>query len=328
MARITISVEDPNFVATPSAGEITIFADSTDGNKPKYKTSDGVTHDFLGEAILKIEKLFSDFSGTSFDSEIVLTQIPIKSMLNALVLKMDTEFLTSGFSNVKLQVFLRDINGDATMRDIFIEPAPVPVEGIFLTQTEFSSIDSPNVGTQIGSINLPTDVVLNHNNPVDVIARLKVDSEVQISTEQQLTASYEITDITTIADISDSLSGKHFLISDDSTDYYVWYNTGSSVDPAVVGPTGIQVDIDIDDTADVIAFKTAIVIRNTVGVTVYQFGDKIRCVDNSKNNITDASDITTGFTVDILTQGGGSVKVINDLIQGSFTAYIQFTKLL
>lgn len=327
MAKLTIGIEDPSFVATPAAGSITVFADSTDNNIPKYKTSDGVIHEFSGDSILKIEKTFSDFVSAGFDSEVVLAQIPAKSLLNTVMVKMDTEFLTSGFSNVKLQIFLRDVNGDATMRDIYVQ-APVPTEGIYITDIEFSSMDSPNVGAQIGAINTPTNVVLNHDNPIDIIARLRVDSE-NFGLEAPMPNSYEVTDIVTLPDVADNLSGKHFLISEVGTDYYVWYDTGASVDPAVVGATPVQVSIDINDPADVVAFKTALAIRNSgANIVVYQFGDKIRCVEVSKTNITDTLDVTTGFTINTLTQGGGAVKVINDLIQGAFSVYLQFTKLL
>ena len=42
MARISLSVDKPSNVDIPPVGQITIFADSTDKNIPKYKKSDGI----------------------------------------------------------------------------------------------------------------------------------------------------------------------------------------------------------------------------------------------------------------------------------------------
>lgn len=50
MAKIRISSHVPGDVPPPPPGQITIFADSTDNNVPKYKTSDGILHPFGGES--------------------------------------------------------------------------------------------------------------------------------------------------------------------------------------------------------------------------------------------------------------------------------------
>lgn len=56
------------------------------------------------------------------------------------------------------------------------------------------------------------------------------------------------------------ISGDYFSISDLTTDYYVWYNTGSSTDPAPSGKTSLVpagVSVLAGDTAIQIATKTA-----------------------------------------------------------------------
>lgn len=323
MAKLTISIESPSMIPTPDSGKITVFADSTDSNKPKYKTDDGQVHEFGlddNDLILSATKSNSDFSGTGFESEVTLLQIPAHSIVNFLMIEMDSEFMSAGFSNVKLQLLARDTNGDFNMRSNTPASA-TDVEGILLAEADLSSIESSNVGVQVVA-DMKTSII-NKNQPVDIIARLLVDSKVA-GQDQALGNSYEITDITTVADVSGSLGGTHFLISEDGTDYYVWYDTGSSIDPAVGGRTGIQVLIDSNDTARVVAYKTAIEIVANTSLTVYQNQDKIRCVDTSENNITDASDVDAGFTISILTQGGGTVKVIDDLIQGDFIGYVHY----
>lgn len=46
MAKLILKVEDPATVPIPDVGSIAIFADLTDNNIPKYKTSDDVIHEF------------------------------------------------------------------------------------------------------------------------------------------------------------------------------------------------------------------------------------------------------------------------------------------
>lgn len=61
------------------------------------------------------------------------------------------------------------------------------------------------------------------------------------------------------------LGGDHFLVSDLTTDYYVWYNTGASSDPAPGGKTElVEIAILTGDTAIQIATKTAAAINAIV----------------------------------------------------------------
>ena len=54
----------------------------------------------------------------------------------------------------------------------------------------------------------------------------------------------QVQTITTVADVAGSLGGKYFLIHTPTVKHYVWFNTGSSVDPAPAGGwTEIEVAI-------------------------------------------------------------------------------------
>lgn len=62
-----------------------------------------------------------------------------------------------------------------------------------------------------------------------------------------------------------SISAKYFSVSSLDTDYYVWYNTGASVDPAPGGKTElVEVAVLAGDTAIQIATKTAAAINGVV----------------------------------------------------------------
>jgi len=62
-----------------------------------------------------------------------------------------------------------------------------------------------------------------------------------------------------------AISADHFLVSSHTTSDYVWYNTGASVDPAVVGRTAlVAVAVLAGDTAPEIATKTVAAINALV----------------------------------------------------------------
>lgn len=70
--------------------------------------------------------------------------------------------------------------------------------------------------------------------------------------------------------VGTSLGGKYFAVSDLTTDYYVWYNTGASIDPAPAGKTElVEVAILAGDSAAVVAQKTAAAINGVVSPTVH-----------------------------------------------------------
>ena len=57
--------------------------------------------------------------------------------------------------------------------------------------------------------------------------------------------------------VGTALDGTYFLFSSLDTDYYAWYNTGASTDPAVAGRTGVEIAVLTTDTAPQVAVKSA-----------------------------------------------------------------------
>ena len=54
---------------------------------------------------------------------------------------------------------------------------------------------------------------------------------------------FEITGLGVQDDVNNSLNGKYFLVwsANDETEYYVWFNSGTAVDPGLMGKVGIEV---------------------------------------------------------------------------------------
>ena len=72
------------------------------------------------------------------------------------------------------------------------------------------------------------------------------------------------------------LGGKYFLLHSPTGKFYVWFNTGSSVDPAPAGGwTGIEVDVLVGDSATQIATKLAAELLAATDFNATSSGDVV-----------------------------------------------------
>lgn len=112
-----------------------------------------------------------------------------------------------------------------------------------------------------------------------------------------------ITKVTAIADVSGSLDGKYFLLDTElgNNKFYVWYNVdGANNDPSIVGRTGIEVAINSNDSAAIVALAT----RNVLQLYPYftlniptGITDITIVIGNIENGVSDgAVEGDTGFT--------------------------------
>ena len=122
-----------------------------------------------------------------------------------------------------------------------------------------------------------------------------------------VTGLQEKTNITTVADVADSLNGKYVLVHSSTTNYCFYFKTSGGADspPVLAGYTNIKVPIATGATANTIASTlkdkisilieefTVSVLTNVVSVTVVAFGA-----------IADAT-TNAGFTIAITQQGRG-----------------------
>lgn len=80
------------------------------------------------------------------------------------------------------------------------------------------------------------------------------------------------------------------------------YEAYSSVDPAVAARTGIKVDVIENDSAELIAAKTAVLVDN-VHFTASASGNEITITDKNGGMVSDANSGTTSFNVVVSNQG-------------------------
>lgn len=114
----------------------------------------------------------------------------------------------------------------------------------------------------------------------------------------------EITEATTVADVSGSLSGKYFTINSTTTEYYVWLNKDSaSTDPAPAAKTGIEVLYNENDTADTIASLVSAAIDLSADFSASSNTNLVTITNANKGVVDDALDVDTGFTITTTQQG-------------------------
>lgn len=126
------------------------------------------------------------------------------------------------------------------------------------------------------------------------------------TTYEFIIGEQEVTEVTTVADVANSLNSKYFLISSVDANYYVWYNTGAGVDPAIAGRTGIEISITTGFTANQVAIATYnTLVTRIAEFTVEILANLLTITNTTVGYCTDAAAGTSGFTVSITNQGQG-----------------------
>lgn len=122
--------------------------------------------------------------------------------------------------------------------------------------------------------------------------------------------------LTAIADVGGNLGGKYLELMSDS---YVWFDTGSDVDPAPAGKTGIEVTISNDDTANAIAslMQAAIDLDALYNATVSGAVVDVKAVAVGAQ--TDSVDVDSGMSVSICRKGKSfDLGLLQDDVETSF----------
>jgi hypothetical protein len=123
--------------------------------------------------------------------------------------------------------------------------------------------------------------------------------------------------VTTVADVSDSLNEKYWLISVPASffnsaktakDFYVWYNSDSGTDPLITAD-GIEVVIDTNDSAAVVAqkTKTALDAMSPKRFRVLREGAKLTIENLDMGEVADAAAGNSTFTVSVEKGFGGDL---------------------
>lgn len=147
-----------------------------------------------------------------------------------------------------------------------------------------------------GHLTIPTIV---SGNVIDGIALQEAD---RVLIKNQLSIQQQIL-ITAVADANNSLSGKFLLFSSTTSDYYLWFNTGSSVNPLISRRTGISVSITTNDNATAVATK--------INTAMAVYSDFTRALSGSTVRLTNSASGACALP------GGNVMQTISVLAYGS-----------
>ena len=118
----------------------------------------------------------------------------------------------------------------------------------------------------------------------------------------------EVSEITTLPDVANSLDGTYFTFNDGATAFYVWFDTpAGSGDPAP-GGTGIQVSIATGAAVAAVTSATIAAINASAALAVaYADEDNtFYIVNDNTGTATNSGAGTSGFTVTTTVDGTGS----------------------
>lgn len=117
----------------------------------------------------------------------------------------------------------------------------------------------------------------------------------------------EVTDITAVADVAGSLNSTFFNLfsAKNATGYYVWFDNGGGVDPAVPGKTGVHVVYSNNATANTIAGLVRTALTGNPNFTITGATSHIIVTNTATGATTNASNGTAspGFSYSVTTSG-------------------------
>lgn len=131
----------------------------------------------------------------------------------------------------------------------------------------------------------------------------------------------EVTTFNVTGDIGGSLNSKYFEVFSayDKVGFYIWFNVdGAGVDPNIANLTGVEVQINSGDSANIVA--QAIALYSNVNpelsylMNVSFTGSTVTYDNNSKGPVMNTSTGDSGFTLNVVTEGVERVEAIHCMV--------------
>lgn len=137
----------------------------------------------------------------------------------------------------------------------------------------------------------------------------------------------QVTTVTCVADVADSLDGLYFFLNTPTTEYYVWIDVDDSgtTDPAPEGKTGIEVTaIVTGDTPTAVAAAITTVVNAVTGLTATSSLGVVTITNDAVGGVEAArdpniADKATGFTFAVTTSGGKEVILLASKVTDNIT---------
>ena len=222
-------------------------------------------------------------------------------------------------------LYTNETNGEGILQANDLPPFALDINKfknvVFYANTRTRNNQTINL---LGVINMLNDFNLG------IIPTLTITNGTQTTTYTFVKGVAEQITVATVADVSGSLAGKYFTLNsaDNNTMYYVWYNvSGVGIDPAIANSTGIEVFIDTNDSANIVALKTNNALTQfgqDFTSTLLPLNTNILTITNNVEGITTApTPGTSGFTVTVITPGQGANAALNQILLSNLVSPAQ-----
>lgn len=145
----------------------------------------------------------------------------------------------------------------------------------------------------------------------------------------------EVLEVETVADVNSSLNNTYFEIYSayDRIGFYIWFNVnGAGTDPALTGLTGIEIPIMENDSAKIVAMAikmyTSLNTEFSYLCSVsHDNTNKLTFDRNQLGTVDNDSAGTSGFSLNVKTEGTERIEAIHSLIYNSDCEIIDIFKL-
>lgn len=259
---------------------------------------------------------FDDFAGLAQIETLSLGLVPPNAVFNGIRIHQKEDFVTNGISTALFRVGVVDTSD--TIQYINGYTGTVSIKEFVI-----SSLAGNNSGVASNDLSgIGTNIIFNTTSEQNLFLTIGVDAKNTAGNIVSLISSQAVVDF--IVANGSILGGKYFTFATQANEYYVWYNTGSSTDPTPGGfsgaPTGIEIAINIADTAENVARKTQFGLRAEfeASLNLSSSVTTIRIGEISSGPTAYTHDVgTSGFIINTLTEGGvAPLKTTADLISG------------
>lgn len=112
--------------------------------------------------------------------------------------------------------------------------------------------------------------------------------------------------LTAVADVAGSMNNKTFLINSGQNEkqFYVWYNVGGTgIDPMIPNREGIEVPLNFNDAASIVALATKLILDSKPEFNVRSILDAKIEIENELFGQSSIADFDTGFTFETIQDG-------------------------
>ena len=156
-------------------------------------------------------------------------------------------------------------------------------------------------------------IVDSQNKWNKLIAKLDADDAASLDQDYSDSAgAAEITDITCVADSSGSLDGTYFIMYEPSGSVAFWIDVDDSgtIEPAHGADRSVEITtIATDDADTVVAGKVQAAIDGDSAFSAAVLGAVVTVTNAAEGDVTDADAGTSGFTMDVTSQGSAALGI-------------------